>query len=194
MNTRRLFPPGFAMVERIRVAAAASLFIRGLLLCALAISVTVGGVLAGALVVAPVVARATRPSATARETEPTSSANVTSTATSFVRKAVARALAARASLLRDLPIPVMRYAPPVLAVISIIAALTAVFVRREPTSVRSVGRVAGNRQRTPRAVEAMAATGASTPDIAWRTGLPIDAVQLLLAISSAPRQLQPPTA
>ncbi len=178
MNTRRLFPPGFAMIERIRVAAAASLFIRGLLLGALAISVTVGGVLAGALVVAPVVAQASQPSAT----------------TSYVRKAVARALAARASLLRDLPIPVTRYAPPVLAVISIVGALTAVFVRREPASVRSLGRVASNRLRTPRAVEAMAATGASTPDIAWRTGLPIDAVQLLLAISSAPRQLQPPAA
>ena len=147
MNRRRLFPPGFAMVERIRVAAAASLFIRGLLLSALAISVTVGGVLAGALVVAPVVARATRPSATERETETISSASVTSAATSFVRKGVARVLTARASLLRDLPIPVTRYAPPVLAVISIIGALTAAFVRREPSSVRSVGRVAGNRQR-----------------------------------------------
>lgn len=194
MNTRRLFPPGFAMVERIRVAAAASLFIRGLLLGALAISVTGGGVLAGALVVAPVVARATRPIATARESETKSSASATSAATSFVRKTVARALAARANLLRDLPTPVTRYAPPVLAVISIVGALTAVLVRRDPTSVRSPGRVASNRQRTPRAVEAMAATGASTPDIAWRTGLPIDAVQLLLAISSAPRQLQPPTA
>ena len=121
---------------------------------------------------------------------------------------------ARADLISTLPMPVTRYAPPALAIISIIGALSAVFMRRgtpQRTLVpiddgrqttgsltrltpRSPSRVSGKRSKTPRAVEALAATGASPQDIAWRTGLPIDAVQLLLAISTAPRQLQPPTA
>jgi hypothetical protein len=59
---------------------------------------------------------------------------------------------------------------------------------------RSTPRVGSKRNQTPRAVEALAATGASAGDIAWKTGLPIDAVRLLLAISTATRQLQPPAA
>ena len=47
--------------------------------------------------------------------------------------------------------------------------------------------------RTPRAVQALAQQGAQPTEIAWRTGLPVDAVSLLLAMSTASRQLQPPT-
>jgi hypothetical protein len=46
--------------------------------------------------------------------------------------------------------------------------------------------------RTPKAVQALAASGAAPADIALRTGLSLDAVSLLLAL--APRQLQPPAA
>jgi hypothetical protein len=53
---------------------------------------------------------------------------------------------------------------------------------------------AGRADRTPRAVEALAQQGAGPTEIAWRTGLPVDAVSLLLAMSTASRQLRPPTA
>jgi hypothetical protein len=59
---------------------------------------------------------------------------------------------------------------------------------------RNSPRVGGKRNQTPRAVEALAASGASASDIAWKTGLPIDAVRLLLSISTGARQLQPPAA
>ena len=52
----------------------------------------------------------------------------------------------------------------------------------------------GKPDRTPRAVQALAAAGTAPSEISWRTGLPLDAVALLLAMSTASRQLQPPTA
>lgn len=52
----------------------------------------------------------------------------------------------------------------------------------------------GKADRSPRTVHAMAAAGTAPAEISWRTGMPLDAVSLLLAISSASRQLQPPTA
>jgi hypothetical protein len=41
------------------------------------------------------------------------------------------------------------------------------------------------RARTPRAVAALAAAGAAPTEIAWKTGLPVDAVSMLLEISGA---------
>jgi hypothetical protein len=208
MNTSRMTPRGSVVVERVRTAAAASLLVRVALLGTLAIGVTVGSVMAGALVVAPVVARASRPDATAIATR------ALETATAAITNAIVFAMDARADLIGALPVPVTRYAPPALAIVSIVGALSAIFMRRSTPqrtlapiedsrssannparlTPRSAPRFSGKRNKTPRAVEALAATGASTQDIAWRTGLPIDAVQLLLAISTAPRQLQPPTA
>ena len=52
----------------------------------------------------------------------------------------------------------------------------------------------GKADRTPRAVQALAAAGTAPSEISWRTGLPLDAVALLLAMSTTARQLQPPTA
>ena len=52
----------------------------------------------------------------------------------------------------------------------------------------------GKPDRTPKAVHALAAAGTTLTEIARRTGLPVDAVTLVLAISTASRQLQPPTA
>lgn len=216
MSTRHILPNERIVeriVDRVRSAAASSVLIRSLLLGTLAIGVTAGGVMAGALVVAPVVASATRPDATARVARALSGASASTTA--LARVAIDRALVARSELLAVLPTPITRFAPPVLAIVSIIGALTALLLRRTtpqrtlvPVSANvssaprglarltphSSGRASGKRQRTPRAVEALAATGASNSDIAWRTGLPIDAIQVLLAISTATRQLQPPTA
>lgn len=44
----------------------------------------------------------------------------------------------------------------------------------------------GKAGRTPRAVQALAAAGASATEIAWKTGLPLDAVCMLLQIHGAP--------
>src|SRR5678815_2176811 len=55
-------------VDRVRSAAASSMLVRSALIATLAVSVTVGGVLAGALVVAPVVARASQPGVTSQAT------------------------------------------------------------------------------------------------------------------------------
>lgn len=55
--------------------------------------------------------------------------------------------------------------------------------------------VAGKGSRTPKAVVALAEAGTSQADIARRTGLPLDAVAMLLSLGSfGGRQLQPPTA
>jgi hypothetical protein len=46
--------------------------------------------------------------------------------------------------------------------------------------------------RTPNTVHAMAASGSNAIEIARQTRMPIDAVALLLAMSTISRQLQPP--
>ncbi|WP_310572180.1 hypothetical protein [Gemmatimonas sp.] len=43
----------------------------------------------------------------------------------------------------------------------------------------------GKSSRTPRAVAALAAAGADPTEIAWKTGLPVDAVSMLLEISGS---------
>ena len=43
----------------------------------------------------------------------------------------------------------------------------------------------GRSSRTPRAVAALAAAGVNPTEIAWKTGLPVDAVSMLLEISGA---------
>lgn len=47
--------------------------------------------------------------------------------------------------------------------------------------------------KTPRHVQALAAAGAAPEEIAWKTGLPVDAVSMLLTMSVA-RQVPPPVA
>ena len=121
------------------------------------------------------------------------------------------------TVLADLPEPVARYALPTIAVLAITGALLALFLppRAQASRIGSamsysaagaqahlgslhttrIGagwRKASAHTRAP--LKRLAASGASTTDIAWKTGLPIDAVNLLLAISTGPRQLQPPTA
>lgn len=199
-----------SVLERVRAIAAQSMLVRGLLYAALALSVTVGGVAAGALVVAPVVESATdRPSRDGGTSAGPSMESVKMTATS----AWNRLDRGTDRLLSRLPEPVARYLLPTVAVLSITGALLALFLPpraelRSPGSIaarmetparamakltpKGGGRSIG-RKRGPEAIEALAASGASAPDIAWRTGLPLDAVQLLLSISTG-RQLHPPTA
>ena len=209
-----------SLVDRVRSAAASSLLVRAALLATLAISVTVGGVLAGALVVAPVVARASEPG-TASQASRTITAFGTS-ALAASRELFAKSADVVAGTIATLPQPMTRYVLAGLGVLAIVGAMAPRFLRRR-TPVRSATGASnlefegafedtsntasssprltprslawtGKRHQTPRAVEALAASGASATDIAWKTGLPIDAVQLLLAISSGARQLQPPAA
>jgi len=63
--------------------------------------------------------------------------------------------------------------------------------RQTPRSSRATGR---NASRTPKAVQALADSGSDSAEIARRTGLPVDAVAMLLSIGSGGRQLRPPTA
>lgn len=193
----------------LRAKAASSVAIRALLIGALAVSVTIGGVIAGALVVAPVVARATRPDAVQQTSQ------VVASVSSVVRTVLDRTRSGARRVLTQMPAPISRFAVPGLAMLSIFSAMVALLMRRQPPSItvalattdvgalqrptarqtpRGSGRTSSSHSKTPRAVEALAASGASAPDIAWRTGLPLDAVQLLLAISTGARQLQPPTA
>ncbi len=67
-------------------------------------------------------------------------------------------------------------------------------LRHRPTKTTRVARQApaptialrgGKSSRTPRAVAALAAAGANPTEIAWKTGLPVDAVSMLLEISGA---------
>ncbi len=54
--------------------------------------------------------------------------------------------------------------------------------RQTPAPTMNFG---GKSSRTPRAVAALAAAGAAPTEIAWKTGLPVDAVSMLLQLSGA---------
>ena len=225
MKTQYMTSP--TLIDRVRNAAASSLLVRSALIATLALSVTVGGVLAGALVVAPVVNRASQPGTTTQATRMIAAYGTAA----FVgaRELATRSADAVADTMASLPQPVTRYVLAGLGLLAVIGAVSPRLLRRR-TAMRSLpgsdfadsslamanapglssnsgsaflsskltprsnGRIGGKRNQTPRAVEALAASGASTTDIAWKTGLPIDAVQLLLAISTGARQLQPPAA
>lgn len=215
--------PRPSITSRLQTAAATSALVRSLLLGIVAIGVTVLGVAAGALVVAPIVGTANRaPNAAPISTPTTTSAttnralNVRSLVTGTTQaagRAWRRLDAGTTNLLARLPEPVARFALPSVAILAITGALLALFLptrgaaeapirlTSRTTAPRGIAAITprsstriGGRKQTPNAVEALAASGASAPDIAWRTGLPLDAVRLLLAISAAPRQLHPPTA
>ncbi len=200
---------GTSIAARARAAYANSLLVRSLMLGAVGLGVTVAGIAAGALIVAPVVATATRldaPKPIITERPSTFAAVRTAAASAW-----SRLDAGTASVLERMPEPVARYALPTVAVAAITGALLALFLPsrdagRQPTTgaisrltpVRGAAPLSAGRaisgKRTPGAVEALAASGASAPDIARRTGLPLDAVQLLLTISTGPRQFHPHSA
>lgn len=209
MKSARFTLPGMAAIEQVRVKSRTSAALRTVLVGTLAIGVTIGSVVAGALVVAPVVARVSTPNATEQIKQSLSKAG--SVGSAVVRRGVA---AAQTSL-QQLPEPVSRYAFPGVVAVTMVGLLSTVLLRRRvphrslvpaqtsfAPSQRTMERLTphvnlkagGRNQKTPRAVNALAASGASSTDIAWRTGLPIDAVQLLLALANTPRQFHPPTA
>ena len=226
MRTSELLAPP-SMTSRalsaVRASAARSRVVRGVLWTALAASVTVGGVLAGALIVAPTVAKVSQPAVTSawRSTASVVWSTISGTTASALHQAsqiaatrsreLSDAVAARSSE------QVGRFAVPGLALLSLAAGLSLIVARRRasartavlslvPTTSGSSAAAKvtvrdsrshssrGRDARTPQAIEALAASGASKSDIARRTGLPIDAVQLLLSISTGSRQLHPPTA
>ena len=92
-----------------------------------------------------------------------------------------------------------RFALPAFVTLLAIVAMVCVIRMRKRAKVQlrrdtQPLRVEGRPDRTPRAVQALAASGTSPSEISWRTGLAVDAIALLLAISTVPRQLQPPSA
>ena len=167
---------------------------------ALGIGVTVGGVAAGALVLQPAVAHATQP-----ESGRVISGLMTTSATAVQSMNTAtRAVIAFSS--STLPEPVRRLALPVLLGAIALTGFTLTglsFLRSRqadrtsaptgrPKSGTKGGKLSGSR--TPKAVQALADSGAEPSEIAWRTGLSLDAVAMLLSINPASRQLRPPTA
>lgn len=53
---------------------------------------------------------------------------------------------------------------------------------RPATAAAPTIKLTGRGSKTPRAVQALAAAGAAPTEIAWKTGLPLDAVSMLLEI------------
>lgn len=201
--------PGMAAIEQVRAISRTSMVVRTVLVSSFAIVVTIGSVIAGALVVAPVVARATQANASAEFAQKVAEVSATSSA------AFSRGIAVVQNTLATLPAPVSQYGFPIFAGLALVSAMSTIFLRRraphrslvpaqtsydpsrrlvERLTSRSNQKGGGRNQKTPRAVEALAASGASSADIALRTGLPFDAVQLLIALANGPRQFQPPTA
>ena len=80
------------------------------------------------------------------------------------------------------------------AAISVVAALVTWLKPARTAVPLTVVAPAGSSPRTPNAVQALAARGTNAIEIARQTRMPIDAVSLLLAISTVSRQLQPPAA
>lgn len=205
-----------SMMDRVRRATNASPVLRGALWSALAVGVTVGGVLAGALVVAPVVNKASQPDVTAQWSR--TATLVGSSALAFAREAgqlmATEARELSAAVASRSPEAVGPFLLPGLILLSVGAGMSLLVARRrsasrtatlslvpvspakasKPLSASRSRDARGRDSRTPKAVEALAASGASNSDIARRTGLPLDAVQLLLSISTGSRQVQPPTA
>ena len=156
---------------------------------ALALGVTVGGVLIGATVVAPVM-------------QPVVTGDNARMATRLVKDFVGALPPAN-----QIPLEVWAVFGVALAVL--LAALAAWRLRRRTavdtsapfemakmtTAALPAKPVVGRTSKTPRAVLALAEAGTAPADIARRTGLPLDAVALCLAMSPiGARQLRPPTA
>lgn len=218
---------------------------------ALAVGVSVGGVIVGAIVVAPAVSRATPlfSKSAAQGTETTgsigqadgdgaASTSAANTAASESFKPITEAIAAakqlettqarprrtgfekfkhEAGYFYEDALDLVRGVPKIMWVyvdVALVALFAAAWFyrRRRAGSTAStnamnaelprrsvaalpVKLVPGKGSRTPKAVAALAEAGTTPADIARRTGLPHDAVSMLLSLGSfGARQLQPPTA
>ena len=166
-------------------------------LVALGVGVTVGGVAAGALILAPAVAQATQPSAGGGlDRVVTTSAAAVHEMTNATRAALTSSVSTLPQRYRRLALPVLFGA---IALTGFVATGISYFRRHAATrSSTSASRQQGgtrlNGSRTPKAVQALADSGAEPSEIAWRTGLSLDAVAMLLCIGPTGRQLRPPTA
>ncbi len=158
----------------------------GAMVAALAIGVTIAGTAAGALIVAPAVSQVSQ-----------SGWHVSMPSIVLPHVALPRLVVP--PMLLPASVFGFRFALPALVtLIAVVAMVLLLWVRKRATMQlrRDMPplRVEGRPDRTPRAVQALAASGTSPSEISWRTGLPVDAIALLLAISTVPRQLQPPAA
>lgn len=164
---------------------------------ALGVGVTVGGVAAGALVLQPAVAQATQPSVGGGvERAMTASAAAVHEMTTASRAALTNSVSALPQPYRRLALPMLFGA---IAVTGFVVTGLSYYRRhaanRAPTSSnRSKAGTKLNGSRTPKTVQALADSGAEPSEIAWRTGLSLDAVAMLLSIGPTGRQLRPPTA
>jgi hypothetical protein len=218
---------------------------------ALALSVTVGGVIIGATVIAPIVSGGERPSAPSSVSVRVPAAMATSAATEAMRPAAepttpaapsaqtvlmdrvghawqsmyAATAAAVSNAARSTQSYIASRRMPQLAprvwlsmgtgAALLAAMLVALRLRSRRSGIKSAvapgflipssrpasivvaasNRLSGRSERTPRAVMALAESGAAPQEIARRTGMPLDAVALCLSMSTmGVRQLQPPTA
>ncbi len=177
----------------------------GAFVLALAIGVTVGGVAAGTLVSTPVSGDAPPPTVSA------SVSTVLSSSAIAMRNVTDHTMASATATWRALPQPARRlWIPALLGVLALTGfGSTGVSLFRRPPEMRqslaSVGvtpsakgrtnrPLSRTQSRTPKAVQALADSGAEPSEIAWRTGLSLDAVAMLLSIGAGARQLRPPTA
>lgn len=163
---------------------------------AVALGVTVGGVAIGATIVAPIVAPIVGPSST-----PGRSVDMQRLTKDFVNAmpsfdripntvwlvvAGAAALVLVVALGGKLRTRMRSRGVPTAQMAFDLASLSAAAMPATPV---------GGKNRTPRAVQALAEAGTAPADIARRTGLSFDAVVLCLAMSPiGARQLRPPTA
>jgi len=182
---------------------------------ALAIGVTVGGVAAGTMVVtSPTNESVTEISGVTDIGSPSLGASVTSVLGSSATAVLAltdRTMSSATASWRALPQPARRlWIPALLGLVALTGfGATGVSLLRRPPEVRETlasavvtpsAKSRANRSasrtpsRTPKAVQALADSGAEPSEIAWRTGLSLDAVAMLLSIASNARQLRPPTA
>ncbi len=164
---------------------------------ALGVGVTVGGVAAGALILAPAVAQATQPSAGGGlDRVMTASATAVHELTNATRAALTTSVRAMPPRYRRLALPVFFGA---IALVGFVGTGIS-YLRRHSSSGAAAGTSRQksttklNGSRTPKAVQALADSGAEPSEIAWRTGLSLDAVAMLLCIGPTGRQLRPPTA
>ncbi len=167
---------------------------RAAYLLAVAVGVTVAGVALGALVLAPAVAQVTQTGAGSTVSR------LIDGSVASVQDMTVRSTTRLSTALPTLPEPARRLALPILLGAVALAGFvsTGVSYLRSRTSTRlpstSTGRARNGPSKTPKAVQALADSGAEPSEIAWRTGLSLDAVAMLLSIHPSPRQLRPPTA
>ena len=166
-------------------------------IAALGVGVTVGGVAAGALILAPAVAQATQPSTGAGlDRVVTMSASAVHEMTNATRATLTSSVSALPQPYRRLALPALFGA---IAMAGFVTSGVSYFRRHASTpgatsASRQKSGTKLNGSRTPKAVQALADSGAEPSEIAWRTGLSLDAVAMLLCIGPTGRQLRPPTA